>query len=181
MKKVQIKLFIVPNPAVVFDGCSGNGNVNAPNRFSNLKEFVDNVNMAREFGFDVYDFGSKIGGELTTSDAWVQVWCHDADNDNLTNHGIPEDHPVYGPRREEAPSFLPARFIREIAKGGFKTSIRADGEDVEIEWVSSQETTRYSRFGSMNDVLELVLTKCERYAKPAAKEMYEKYLALCGR
>ena len=179
MKKITLKVFVVPNAAVCYDGCSGNGPVGDPTGAYICKLFADSVYAAKRMGFDVFGF-EKGAREITTSDMWVQVWIHDDQNDNFTDHGIPKGHPLYGVVKY-APKELPAMYLTKIAKGGFTTVIKYDRygelleEPIEITWVSSQETTRYRSFGSMEQALNHALARSEYYVKPFAKEKYQEY------
>lgn len=181
VRKVQIKIFVVPNPVMYWDGCSGDGPSGRPHTAYLMGEFVRIVERAEAFGFDMYDYDNKVGGPVTTSDGWVQVWCHDDNNDNLTNHGIPEDHPLFTKnRRRRAPGSIPLKFAKMIAEGGFTTIVDTDdGDIVEIEWVPSQEASRYRRYGTMAEAITYAEEKSSKYVNTDAKKAYEEYLKAC--
>ena len=176
MKKITLKVFVVPNPAIVFDGCSGNGPVGKPNGAYNMKLFADDCHAVSRVGFDV--FGDD---EVTVSDMWAQVWVHDDTCDNLTDHGIPKGHPLYGIVKH-APRRIPVKYLTGIAKGGFTTVILYNRygelleEPIEISWVSSQESSRYRNFGSMLQAIGHALQVSSNYAKSEAHEAYLDYL-----
>jgi len=180
--KVQIKIFVVPNPVTYWDGCSGDGPSGyPPNTAFLMCEFARVANRAAAFGFDMDDFDNKFGGPVTTSDGWVQVWCHDDNNDNLTNHGIPEDHPLFTKiRRRCAPGMIPLKFAKRIAEGGFTTRVAVEDGDIEIEWVPSQESTRYRGYGpTMAEAISYAEEKSSKYVNAEAKKAYEEYLKAC--
>ncbi len=174
--KTTLNLFIVPNPAYCYDGCSGNGPAGGPTPTSFIELGYMLGSITHWFGFDAVE-----GIDLSTQ--WVQVWIHDEKNDNLTDHGIPEDH-VLAKVATRAIGALPETIARKIAKGGFTSVIRYDkdghrlAEPIEVEWVPTQETTRYARFGSFAEVLDKVIADSKHFEKPEAKKAFEEYKRL---
>ena len=178
MKNITVNIFIVPNAASCYDGCSGNGPCSGPTSYMAMREYADCCHAASRFG--VIDI---LGKEVTQSTFWAQVWVHDPDHDNLTDHGC------HGTILEEiadrAPDCLPVEFLRRVAAAGDagvetiakyrKRGFELD-EPICIKWVSSQEHSRYRNFGSMNDALDHVLAAAKEYEKPEVKAAYEAYL-----
>lgn len=180
--KVQIKIFVVPNPVTYWDGCSGDGPYGRPHTAYKMCEFARVVDRAVAFGFELHDFDGKFDSPVTTSDGWVQVWCHDDGNDNLTNCGIPKDHPLFSQnRRRRAPGMIPVKFAKKISEGGFTTRVVGNDGEIEIEWVPSQETSRYRGYGpTMAEAIAYAEDRSSNYVNAKAKKAYEEYLKACG-
>lgn len=89
-------------------------------------------------------------------DLMIQVWLHDKEHDNLTDHGIPDamckklgaqhkelDGELY--YQEYAPSVIPLSVLKDVKEGDTLTFTAPSGAKVRITF--SQEGRRYSEFG----------------------------------
>ena len=179
MKNITLKVFVVPNPAVVFDGCSGNGPVNAPNSARMAEQFGRTARTASKFGMTDLCCQS-----ITASTFWAHVWVYDETDDNLTDHGFGTEHPLLEVA-EYAPGLMTEEFLRKVAKSGeagvdtvVKYNMFGGGldEEIHITWIGAQQTSRYRDWGTLEEALDAVIEKCKRYEKPEVKAAYEAYL-----
>ena len=180
MIKKTLNIFVVPNPSVVYDGCSGNGAAFGPTPLS-YRDFGNNLEKCAKFGMDVY-FNENI--DLSTQ--WIQVWVHDEEEDNLTDHGAWPEHWLYQ-IADRAPDMIPESVARKIASGNYKSVIRYDrdgrklAEPIEVTWVPTQETTRYRSWGTFEKAVDYVIRKSKEYEDPEVKAAYEEYKRLLAK
>ena len=175
-KKVTIKFFVVPNAACVFHPECGNGPVGNKFDFYHMETFVNDCKDVERFGINPNSWEDQNGNEpldVTLRSFWIQVWCYDDENDNLTDHGIPSDHMLAfignDHYEKHAPRAVPYEFVKDMKEGDRKsTFIKNNGDTIEIEWVAEQLGHRYSRFGKFQDVVDAVVSWSRHYAKNVA-------------
>ena len=153
---LNVKCFIVPNKPINYGGKTGNYIVGSDNgNWYCMKCFADLGNKCFHYGIDPMKL------DVTVNTQWIQVWFYDDEHDNLTDHGSKMLSDLKLPTR--MPEYLPEEFMKGVKEGDTKTvyiKYNKFGESFEDEKVIElnikfvQGGSRYSRFGTIDEILK---------------------------